>query len=89
MDRGAALSKLLLFAAEPVKTSLEQACIALKKKMADLAEINTFNAVLIKKAMLVNSSLLQILNAGVSATYGGKGEIKGKAQPRFVLNRRV
>lgn len=89
IDDGVTMSKLLPFAPGPVRTSLEQLHTVLQEKVIKLGEINSFNSSLIKKALLVNSRLIQILNSGMSATYGLKGEIENNRQRVSVLNRSV
>jgi flagellar biosynthesis/type III secretory pathway chaperone len=94
MDKGVTLSRLLPFAPETVRTSLQQSLELLRKKMASLGEINALNAAVIKKALLVNSRLIEILQSGFSTTYtttyGIKGEIDGKkSQLMSALNKSV
>lgn len=91
VEKGLSLSKLLPFAPESARPPLQQLLEILKKKMASLEEINTLNAALIKKALLVNGRLIQILHSGPSTTYGVKGEIESKSQsqPRSVLNESI
>lgn len=89
IDKGVTLSKLFPYAPETVRISLQQLLEGLQIKMASLVEINALNTALIKKALLVNGRLIQILHAGISTTYGTKGEIESKSQPRSVLNKSV
>ncbi|OPY58796.1 MAG: FlgN protein [Pelotomaculum sp. PtaU1.Bin035] len=92
IDKCVTLSKLLPFAPEAIRISLQQLLKDLPKKLASLGEINALNAALIKKALLVNGRLIRILyflHSGLSTTYGIKGEIENKSQPRSVLNKSV
>ena len=89
IDKGVTLSKLLPYASVQVRASLKQFLEVLQKKAASLDEINALNATLIKKALLVNGRLIQILHSGRSTTYGIKGEIESKSQLMSALNKSV
>ncbi len=87
IDRDSTLTRLLPFAAEPVRSSLQKLLISLQKKIKTLKDINSLNSILIKKARLVNNRLMQILSSGVPPTYGQKGEIENGLKHISVVNK--
>ncbi len=89
LQQGATFNEILKHAPVEVKASLEQSCGLLRRKMADLREINDLCSAVIKKALLVNNRIIQILNAGGPGNYGQKGELKNQLQYRPVLNESV
>jgi flagellar biosynthesis/type III secretory pathway chaperone len=86
---GTTFKELIAHAPVVMKTPLEQLYGSLRRKMADLKEVNYLCAVLIKKALLVNNRIVQILNAGGADNYGQKGELKKQLPHRPVLNESV
>jgi len=89
VEKGATLSQLLPYAPEPVKASLKEVLVVLRHKMQNLKEINSLSSAMIKRILMVNSRLIQIINASVPKTYGLKGEIQGKLHFASVLNENI
>ncbi|KUK82209.1 MAG: Uncharacterized protein XD97_0480 [Pelotomaculum thermopropionicum] len=89
LQQGATFKEIIKYAPVEVKASLEQSYGSLRRKMADLRELNSLCAAVIKKALLVNNRIIQILNAGGPGNYGQKGELKNQLPYRPVLNENV
>lgn len=89
LQKGAAMRELLPHAPAGMKASLEEVYKSLRRKVNDLKEINSLCSAVVKKALLVNNRLVQILRAGVPVSYGQKGEVKDQLQQRTFLNESV